>query len=61
MSKKVKIGLVGTGFVGDIHAATFKNWVRDAEVVAVASPHNAGHFASERGIPRRLSAITGNW
>jgi myo-inositol 2-dehydrogenase / D-chiro-inositol 1-dehydrogenase len=55
MSKKIKIGLVGTGFVGDIHAATFKNWVRDAEVVAVASPHNAGHFASERGIPRPYS------
>jgi myo-inositol 2-dehydrogenase/D-chiro-inositol 1-dehydrogenase len=55
MSKSVKIGLVGTGFVGDIHAATFKNWVRDAEVVAVASPHNASHFASERGIPRAFS------
>jgi myo-inositol 2-dehydrogenase/D-chiro-inositol 1-dehydrogenase len=55
MSKSVKIGLVGTGFVGDIHAATFKNWVRDAEVVAVASPHNASHFASERGIPRPYS------
>lgn len=55
MSKTVKVGLVGTGFVGDIHATTFKNWVRDAELVAVASPHHAGHFASERGIPRAYS------
>ena len=51
MAKTVKVGIVGTGFVGDIHHAAFKGWVRDAEVVAVASPHNAAKFAEERGIP----------
>lgn len=50
MTKKVHVGLVGTGFVGDIHAMTFKNWVKDVELIAVASPHNAEHFAKEQGI-----------
>lgn len=50
MSEKVRVGMVGTGFVGGIHASTFKNWVHDAELVAVASPHNADHFAKEQGI-----------
>ena len=50
---KVRVGLVGTGFIGDIHAAAFK-MVPDAEVVAVASPApgKAKAFASERGIPK---------
>ena len=52
MTKKLNVGLVGTGFVGDIHAMTFKNWVKDADLVAVASPHNADHFAKEQGIAR---------
>jgi len=52
MDKKVKVGIVGTGFVGDIHHASFKGWVHDAEVVAVASPHNADHFAKDKGIAR---------
>ncbi len=51
MSKKVKVGLVGAGFVGHIHHLSFKNWVHNAEVVAVASPNNAKAFAKERGIP----------
>ena len=52
MSKKVKVGMVGTGFIGDIHHAAFKGWVHNAEVVAVASPNNAAHFAKEHQIPR---------
>ena len=55
MSEKVRVGMVGTGFVGGIHAETFKNWVQDAELVAVASPHNAEHFANEHGIARAYS------
>src|SRR5512141_2834197 len=55
MSKTVKVGMVGTGFVGDLHHAAFKGWVRDAEVVAVASPSNAGKFAEERGIPNHFN------
>ena len=50
MDKKVKVGIVGTGFVGDIHHASFKGWVHDAEVVAVASPNNATKFAQEHQI-----------
>jgi len=50
---KVKVGLVGSGFVADIHAAAFKS-VPDAEVVAVASPTpgKAKRFAEERGVPK---------
>jgi myo-inositol 2-dehydrogenase / D-chiro-inositol 1-dehydrogenase len=50
---KVRVGIVGTGFVGDIHAAAYA-MVPDAEVVAVASPTpgKAARFAQERGIPR---------
>jgi predicted dehydrogenase len=48
---KVKVGLIGAGFVADLHAAAFQT-VPDAEVVAVASPTpgKAKHFAKERGI-----------
>jgi predicted dehydrogenase len=55
MSKTVKVGIVGTGFVGDLHFAAFKGWVHDAEVVAVSSPHNAKKFAEERSIPNHYS------
>ena len=50
---KVRVGLLGTGFVGDIHAAALK-MVPDADVVAVASPTpgKAARFAMERGIPQ---------
>jgi predicted dehydrogenase len=49
---KVKVGLIGSGFVADLHAAAFK-MVPDAEVVAVASPTpgKAKRFAEERQIP----------
>jgi predicted dehydrogenase len=52
----VKVGLIGSGFVADIHAAAFR-LVPDAEVVAVASPSpgKAEHFAKERGIPRAFT------
>ena len=47
----VGVGLIGTGFIGDIHAAAFRT-VPDAEVVAVASPTpgKAKAFARQRGI-----------
>jgi len=50
--KKVKIGLVGSGFVADLHAAALR-LVPDAELAAVASPTpgKAKHFAEERGVP----------
>jgi len=53
MSKTVKVGLIGAGFVTDLHAFSFQRYVQNAEVVAVASPTpgKAAHFARERGIP----------
>lgn len=53
---KVRIGLIGTGFVGDIHAAAIR-MVPDAELVAVASPSpgKAERFAHERGIARAFN------
>src|SRR5437868_796975 len=50
---KVKVGIIGSGFIADIHAAAFQA-VPDAEVAAVASPTpgKAHHFARERGIPQ---------
>lgn len=55
MSKTVKVGLVGSGFIGDIHAYAFKNFVKNAEIVAVASPTNAAKFAKEHGIPHAFN------
>ncbi len=53
MSKTVKVGLIGAGFVTDLHAFSFQKYVPNAEIVAVASPTpgKAAHFAKERGIP----------
>lgn len=40
MSKKgkVKVGIIGSGFIADIHADSFRMMPDEAEVVAVASP-----------------------
>lgn len=53
MSKTVKVGLIGAGFVTDLHTFSFQKYVPNAEVVAVASPTpgKAAHFAKARGIP----------
>lgn len=51
MDQKVKIGMIGAGFVGDIHHQSISTWVHNAEVVAVASPKSADKFAREKGIP----------
>ncbi|NLE59885.1 MAG: Gfo/Idh/MocA family oxidoreductase [Planctomycetes bacterium] len=50
---RVKVGLIGSGFIADIHAAAFK-MIAEGEVVAVAStpPGAAKRFAEERGIPK---------
>jgi len=55
MEKTVNVGMLGTGFVGDLHHAACEGWVRDAEVVAVSSPGNAKKFAQERGIANYYS------
>jgi myo-inositol 2-dehydrogenase / D-chiro-inositol 1-dehydrogenase len=50
---RVKVGIIGSQFEGDIHAASFKMASEDAEVVAVASPTpgNAAALAKRYGIP----------
>jgi len=50
--EKVKVGIIGSGFIADLHVAAFQ-MVPEAEVLAVASPTpgKAKHFAKERGIP----------
>ena len=55
MSKTVKVGLIGAGFVSDLHAYSFKNFVKDAEIVAVAALQGADEFARERGIPNAFN------
>jgi predicted dehydrogenase len=57
MTSAVKVGLIGVGFVGDIHASSIQQFVPEAEVIAVASatPAKAERFAHERGIPRAFA------
>ena len=51
---RVKVGIIGSQFQADIHAASFQIMPEEAEVVAVASPTpgNAAAFARKFGIPR---------
>lgn len=53
MDRKVQVGLIGSGFIAEIHAHAIRQFVPWAEVVAVASPTpgKAARFARERGIP----------
>ena len=53
-STRVKVGIIGSKFEGDIHAASFQIAPHEAEVVAVASPTpgNAAALAARYGIPR---------
>jgi predicted dehydrogenase len=52
MKKTIKIGMVGAGFVSDIHFHAFKQVIPEVEVAAVASPNRAAEFAKARGIAR---------
>src|SRR4029077_17500260 len=51
---KVKVGIIGSQFQADIHAASFQILSHEAEVVAIASPTpgNAAALAKRYGIPR---------
>ena len=51
---KVKVGIIGSQFQGDIHAASFQIMPEEAEVVAVCSPTpgHAAELARKFGIPR---------
>ncbi|MBN1838371.1 MAG: Gfo/Idh/MocA family oxidoreductase [Spirochaetales bacterium] len=48
---KVRVGIVGSGFIAELHAAALQ-LVQDSEIVAVASPTpgKARRFAEQRGI-----------
>lgn len=50
---RVKVGIIGSQFEADIHAASFQIMPEEAEVVAVASPTpgNAEALAKRYGIP----------
>ena len=51
---RVKVGIIGSQFEADIHAASFQIMPDEAEVVAVASPTpgNAKRLADKYGIAR---------
>src|SRR3954453_12380319 len=53
MADTVRIGLIGAGFVSDIHAHALTHYVRNAEIVAVASrtQERAEKFAATHNIP----------
>jgi predicted dehydrogenase len=54
MPGKVRVGIIGSGFEADIHAASFQALPEEAEVVAVVSPTPGKPEALARryGIPR---------
>ena len=54
MAERVKVGIIGSQFQGDIHAASFQIMPEEAEVVAVCSPTpgHAAELARKYGIPR---------
>ena len=56
MIDKVKVGLIGSGFISAIHADALKQCA-DAELVAVASPSpgKAEGFARKHGIPHHFT------
>ncbi|MBV9612055.1 MAG: Gfo/Idh/MocA family oxidoreductase, partial [Acidobacteriaceae bacterium] len=53
-SGKVKVGIIGSQFEADIHAASLQMLPNEAELVAVASPTpgNAQKLAKKYGVPR---------
>jgi len=50
---QVGVGIIGSGFVSEIHVEAFGR-VPNARVVACASPHNAATFAAKHGIPKHF-------
>ena len=56
MNKKIKIGIIGSQFISQIHAHALKPCAA-AELFAVASPTpgHAGAFAAKHGIPHHLT------
>src|SRR5262252_3149490 len=57
--KPVRIGLLGSGFITDIHAHAMRSIPMDVEIAAVASrtPGKAAKFAEHFGIPAAFSGL----
>lgn len=53
---KVRVGLVGSGFISTIHAESLKR-VPGAELAAVCSPNHAKDFAAKHGVKRAFSDL----
>jgi len=51
-----KVGIVGSGFGGSVHAPAF-SLHPDFEVVAIASPANAQRVAEQRNIPHAFASL----
>ena len=56
---QIKIAILGTGFISQIHMESYRRFVRGAEVVAVWNPNaeHAAQFASQHEIPQYYSDI----
>ena len=56
---RTKVALLGSGFIADIHAESFRRFVPDAEVTAVYSRNidKARAFADAHGIPEAYDDI----
>jgi predicted dehydrogenase len=52
--KKLRVALVGTGFIANIHMESYNRFVPAVEVVAVygRNPENTAAFAMKHGIPK---------
>src|SRR5687768_7595886 len=53
---KVRVGLVGSGFISSIHAESLKQ-VPGAELFAVLSPRNAAAFAARHGVKHAFNDL----
>jgi myo-inositol 2-dehydrogenase / D-chiro-inositol 1-dehydrogenase len=58
MDKKVGVGLIGAGFIGSIHADSFKK-IKNADILAVMSPPpgEAKKFAEKHQIPKHFTKL----
>src|SRR5258708_39927596 len=57
---RIKVGIIGSQFQADIHAALFQMMPHEAEVVAIASPTpgNAAALAKRLGVPPDFTRST---
>jgi myo-inositol 2-dehydrogenase/D-chiro-inositol 1-dehydrogenase len=56
---RIKVALLGAGFIADIHIESYHRFVPEAEVVAVCTrnPDRASAFARRHGIPQSYSDL----